>query len=745
MDDEEENDTAVTGKIIRSYLNKDEKEIVLSIISSGDEGSLSPVLCSQDPTLNYRKNKAWKRVRELFLIETGRDLSGQTFRKFYNNHLLRKEKVVATLPPLSNDYVLDMQDGVVKLIRAKEADAIRDAEDSSNLVKLEALEKKLGSRKYTMSRFSNEEKDLIFDMIEKGDEGEIHSVVESKDPALNFDKNRAWKRVSELFSEKTGRNIESEVLRKFYRNNLKRRKSMKNNTRKDYEMTKKGEGGIDKMPETSGTNRAKSKKPTQSQKVKTKQKKNKSKRRHEETSECVKQEESSERPRKKQKINYENDFPPDCDDNEDMTKTRSWKELENVDPASDPVKQLIKRILTDLLSAKHATEESLSYVKEIEENEEIGDKSYLVLSLEHAVSLLDNSFKLGLVTIKENVELALKLAGEDPIKAAADIDGPISAAAAIDGPPEEEDGSKHEIMDSVDIICKLEEVPEVPEEVPSTVTSEEHCDSQDLTSQCQTSDNKEEKENSLISETDIDTKEVEVDGVHLDTFICGLCEGEGKVARFSSLHKLNAHVRFVHESVTYVCNVCNQVFPSFPKMRDHKRSKHPRERGCDRCLFTTTDIEEMKGHKRRHEEEMPNKVYCDECDYVTSDVKYLKKHKTIQHRGVRFACDRCPYMSQTKEYLKIHIASRHEGVRKKCDECDHTTTTNELLKKHKQHVHQGFKYYCDQCSYSVLSKHHLTAHILNKHEGLTFNCEHCEYTGSSKWNLREHVKKRHKS
>ena len=30
MDDEEENDTAVTGKIIRSYLNKDEKEIVLS-------------------------------------------------------------------------------------------------------------------------------------------------------------------------------------------------------------------------------------------------------------------------------------------------------------------------------------------------------------------------------------------------------------------------------------------------------------------------------------------------------------------------------------------------------------------------------------------------------------------------------------------------------------------------------------------------------------------------------------------
>ena len=70
-----------------------------------------------------------------------------------------------------------------------------------------------------------------------------------------------------------------------------------------------------------------------------------------------------------------------------------------------------------------------------------------------------------------------------------------------------------------------------------------------------------------------------------------------------------------------------------------------RERGCDRCLFTTTDIEEMKSHKRKHEEEMPNKVYCDECDYVTSDVKYLKKHKTIQHRN-EIAYTECLYIKQ---------------------------------------------------------------------------------------------------
>ena len=83
--------------------------------------------------------------------------------------------------------------------------------------------------------------------------------------------------------------------------------------------------------------------------------------------------------------------------------------------------------------------------------------------------------------------MALKLAGEDPMK-----------GAAVD---RQDDGSKSEIMDSVDIICKLEEVP--------SSTSEERCDSQELMSQGQISDNKEETENSISSETDIDSKGVE--------------------------------------------------------------------------------------------------------------------------------------------------------------------------------------------------------------------------------------------
>ena len=77
--------------------------------------------------------------------------------------------------------------------------------------------------------------------------------------------------------------------------------------------------------------------------MKTKQKKNKSKRRHEETSECVKQEESSERPRKKQKINDENDFPPDCDDNEDMTKTRYIKKIEKIYISGSCLREMFKR------------------------------------------------------------------------------------------------------------------------------------------------------------------------------------------------------------------------------------------------------------------------------------------------------------------------------------------------------------------------------------------------------------------
>ena len=45
----------------------------------------------------------------------------------------------------------------------------------------------------------------------------------------------------------------------------------------------------------------------------------------------------------------------------------------------------------------------------------LGTRSRLVANLELAVGLLDNAYKLGLVSLKESVITALRLAGEEPV------------------------------------------------------------------------------------------------------------------------------------------------------------------------------------------------------------------------------------------------------------------------------------------------------------------------------------------
>ena len=64
---------------------------------------------------------------------------------------------------------------------------------------------------------------------------------------------------------------------------------------------------------------------------------------------------------------------------------------------SDPYKNVIKRILTDVLTAKHATEDCFIGAKVIDDE---NLRSEVVGHLELAINLLENAYKLGLVTLK---------------------------------------------------------------------------------------------------------------------------------------------------------------------------------------------------------------------------------------------------------------------------------------------------------------------------------------------------------
>ena len=69
------------------------------------------------------------------------------------------------------------------------------------------------------------------------------------------------------------------------------------------------------------------------------------------------------------------------------------RELQAVKPDNEPYKKLIKRMLYDVLCAQYAAEDSFIFAAAMK-NCQLKD------SLEQAINLLDNAYKLGLVTLK---------------------------------------------------------------------------------------------------------------------------------------------------------------------------------------------------------------------------------------------------------------------------------------------------------------------------------------------------------
>ena len=78
------------------------------------------------------------------------------------------------------------------------------------------------------------------------------------------------------------------------------------------------------------------------------------------------------------------------------------RELQAVKPDNEPYKRLIKRMLYDVLCARYAAEDSFIFAAAMKES------CQLTGSLEQAIVLLDNAYKLGLVTLKVQYYMSKK-------------------------------------------------------------------------------------------------------------------------------------------------------------------------------------------------------------------------------------------------------------------------------------------------------------------------------------------------
>ena len=164
-------------------------------------------------------------------------------------------------------------------------------------------------------------------------------------------------------------------------------------------------------------------------------------------------------------------------------------------------------------------------------------------------------------------------------------------------------------------------------------------------------------------------------------------------------------------SSNHACDQCSKSFPILSRLRDHKLFVHDGVTfDCNLC-----DFKGSRPMLNRHKRAVHDARYaCDECDFKGSSLDYLKEHKQSKHLGIRYNCEHCASAFASLRNLKTHIREKHEEKTLLCDQCHFTTNFNHILKTHVNAVHLQ-KYYCEQCQLLYPNARALENHMENKH------------------------------
>jgi len=166
------------------------------------------------------------------------------------------------------------------------------------------------------------------------------------------------------------------------------------------------------------------------------------------------------------------------------------------------------------------------------------------------------------------------------------------------------------------------------------------------------------------------------------------------------------------------CAECNLKSQAHKENLDHWASCHPDvsvyyKCDWDGCSHTSTQVLEVKRHRRKHLIEVKQLVKCKDCEKYYPP-KYLQtRHILVHQEGKNFKCDVCEKGFKTVENLKVHI--RTHGP----DELKYTHT-------------------CELCGRRFTQKANLEAHMRTHTGQRPFGCDFCSKSFSQKGNLDEH-------
>ncbi|KAM4709857.1 zinc finger protein 518B isoform 2-T2 [Discoglossus pictus] len=94
---------------------------------------------------------------------------------------------------------------------------------------------------------------------------------------------------------------------------------------------------------------------------------------------------------------------------------------------------------------------------------------------------------------------------------------------------------------------------------------------------------------------------------------------------------------------------------------------------------------------------MQIKYSCEKCRFSTKDLEKYKNHVSL-HNDIKFACSHCTHVSYTKGDFQRHLVTHTGKFPYSCEYCGYGAIRNDYIIKHKQRIHGNGLI---QCSVSV--------------------------------------------
>ncbi|CAC5383809.1 KRAB [Mytilus coruscus] len=237
-----------------------------------------------------------------------------------------------------------------------------------------------------------------------------------------------------------------------------------------------------------------------------------------------------------------------------------------------------------------------------------------------------------------------------------------------------------------------------------------------------------------------------------DQHKCRFCDKRFTYSVKKKQHESDAHG--VHGSNKYHCDVCDQKYGSFERMKKHME-EHYKSEGTPNTEERLAKIEEMLPKKDK-------RVMCHECGKLVLK-KYLNAHlrihleasndgKTSPTTVGKIACYKCGQMVKKKNF-NAHFRERHKEKEVMCEICGKMFFHRGRLNEHKKIKHSGDiekkvkkkgpPQQCNVCGKILASKKCLYVHEKMKHSQGKFQCQICFKKFFYNFLLRDHIKHVH--